>query len=116
MLAYWQRNVYDLLMLGIVVLTFLAAVRYGIRQRNYVVGIGWTVPLACLSAHYALLSLDLEPYGSTSSLQLSVVQPSLFFLLVFISVFLFNGRVNTAIARIHLRLAQVWTLVSGSKM
>ncbi|MGB8648778.1 MAG: hypothetical protein WCF84_26305 [Anaerolineae bacterium] len=102
-----QHNVYDLTMLTVALVTIHAAGRYAIRQQNYIIG-SWVVPLTFLAAHYALLSFDIEPYNSDLLMQASVVRPSLFFLLVFISVFLFNGRVNRTLSRVLQGMSRAW--------
>lgn len=74
-------------------------VKHGKKERKSFVVAMWALPLLWLSIFYGTLVAGIEPFRSDATLRTSFFRPGQFGLLLLISVFLANGRINAAISR-----------------
>ncbi len=87
-------------------LSIIGAAFYAHRKRDYLVA-AWTLPLLWIAVFYAALAVNCEPLNSSADLRVVFYRPGMFFLLIFMGLHFFNGRVNNAIEKVH-RQVTAW--------
>ncbi len=85
-------------------LSIAAAAFYAYKKTDYLVA-AWILPLLWITVFYGLLALNCEPLNDSADLRVVFYRPGMFFLLVFVCVHFFNGRVNEAIEKVHRQVA-----------
>lgn len=98
----------DELLLAVLCLTLIASIRYGIRHKDYVVGMGWVLPLVGLLLYYLALVIKIPHFVDDISLRQAIVRPSLVGFFVMAAVHVLNGTVNYVITFTYQRI-QSWT-------
>ncbi len=82
--------------------SLIGAAFYAFRKHDYLVA-AWMLPLLWIAIFYTVIATGCA-LDSDAELRVILYRPGMFFLLVFMTLHFFNGRVNRAIEKVHQRV------------
>ncbi len=100
--------VFDKILLSILILLIVASIRYGIEHKDYVVGIGWIIPMLGLVVYYAMIVMEIRELTENLAFRDAIVRPSLTGFLLMVLVHILNGQVNKFLSNLSQKVS-TWT-------